>query len=57
MVDVALVPCFAVDEVTAPRPGHVLVGEPFLGAGEVPFEQPLGDRREVGEESALGEVS
>jgi hypothetical protein len=37
-------------EVATQAPGHVLVGQPVFGHGQVPVQQPLGDRFQLGEQ-------
>jgi hypothetical protein len=36
-------------EVTTEAPGHVFVGQPVFGHGQVPVKQLLGDRLQLGE--------
>jgi hypothetical protein len=41
-------------EVAAQPPGHVFVGQPVFGHGQVPVKQLLGDRLQLGEQVMVG---
>jgi hypothetical protein len=41
-------------EVAAQTPGHVLVGHPLLRHGQMPVQQLLGDRLQLGEQVMVG---
>jgi hypothetical protein len=41
-------------EVAAQPPGHVLMGQPLFGHGQVPVQQPLGDRLQLTEQAMVG---
>jgi hypothetical protein len=41
-------------EVAAEAPGHVFVGQPLFGHGQVPVKQPLGDRLQLTEQAMVG---
>jgi hypothetical protein len=43
-------------EVAAEAPGHVLMRQPFFGHGQMPVQQPLGDRLQLAEQAMVGMV-
>ncbi len=41
-------------KVAAQAPGHVLMGQPLFGHGQMPVQQPFGGRLQLGEQVMIG---